>query len=186
MATREQVIKNEIDLDPVTLSYLALSNPANDGANLNIINNTDGANPRPSDRTVTAGDVRQYLSEQAKGTGANARVTLAMLQEFADAGTVRGADWTAPAGDKARRQSAAKMIWVNLTNVPEAVFRVDQTVVRTAFIDLGPDGGDGPSVFDSGELNGIDDLANQDISRSQELGLGTVTYGDLQRARALP
>jgi hypothetical protein len=45
MAIDLQALKDELTLDPVSMSYLALIE-ANDVANANIINNNDGNNPR--------------------------------------------------------------------------------------------------------------------------------------------
>ena len=58
MGIEIQDLKNELTINPASLPYLALTE-ANDVANANVINNSDGANPRTvNNAKVDTGDIR--------------------------------------------------------------------------------------------------------------------------------
>ena len=105
-----------------------------------------------------------------------------MIREYAEDGTVRGALGAETA--KAARQSAAQMIWYMLRREGiEAGFPVDNTNIRTQFISLGNDGGNGPDVLTNVQLNAIDALATKLASRGVEIDWGRVKVGHVQVAR---
>ena len=65
MTTNLQAIKDELTNNPVSLPYLAVD-PANAVANANVINNTDGANPRTINNVnVETGDIRAQTTRVA-------------------------------------------------------------------------------------------------------------------------
>jgi hypothetical protein len=133
-------------------------------------------------------DVRQYLITQINGTGNSQRSAVAMIQEFAESGTVRGVVPTVTPGPSLdARRSGAKMIWYMLQREDSlAVFPVENANVAAQFVGIGPDSGNGPSVLTGAQLLEIQALATQTVSRAAELGFTRpILESDVNFARTL-
>lgn len=175
MAENTPVLKNEIDTDPLGRGYSGMSD-----VQVATDLNTEYRNVQAF---VTADQVRQYLITQLSGTGVNQRSSLDMIREFAEAGTVRGGPPSGNAPDA--RRSGAQMIWYMLQREDtDARFPVDDANIRTQFIAIGPDGGNGPSVLTAAQLAALDALAIRTISRAEELNIYPVAVGHVQMARS--
>jgi hypothetical protein len=170
------VLRNELLTDPLSRGYAAMS----DGAAAYDLNTL----MRDVRAFVTVDQLRQYLIGQIDGAGVDQRSSLDMIREFAEAGTVRG---VAPPGMTAgeARQSGCNMIWYMLQyGQPDSRFLVDESDIEAQFLAIGPDAGDGPTVLTNGQLLDIQGMATTQVSRAQEIGVGTVSPGDVQKARA--
>lgn len=166
-------LRAELLDDPLGRNYAAMF----DQVAADSINTVD----RVVARSVSSADVRNYLIGQINGAGVNARSSFDMVREYAIDGTVRGAS----AGETApeARRSGASMIWLILLMSVDNQFAVDDPAISAQFIAIGPDGGNGPSVLTGAQLNAIDALATGTVSRGVEIGVGTVTSGEVERAR---
>ena len=128
-------------------------------------------------KTVSVDAVRQYLITQINGTGNNQRSAIALVQEFAELGTVRGAAPTVtPTASLQARRSGCQMLWYMLGLADStAFFPVTDANVVAQFVGIGPDGGTGPSVLTAAQLTAIGALAEQVVSRAEELGFPDLT-----------
>jgi hypothetical protein len=170
------ILGTEVNADPLGLGYSAMTNEQI-AASLNTVNRT-------VPRIATIRDVRTYLSTQINGFGADQRSVLAMVQEFADAGTVRGG--AAPGNVTAARRSACQMIWTMLRfGFAEDGFQVGNTNIRNQFIALGPDSGNGVGIFTTAQLTAIAALGEVLVSRAEEIGWTIrASTEDIARVRA--
>jgi hypothetical protein len=170
------ILKAELATDPLVRGYAAMTDiqAAND---LNT-------NMRTVTKVATVSEVRQYLLTQLSGTGLTQRAVWDMLIEFGNLGTVRGIPPAGVTAIDARRSGARAIMKFLETGNADEGFLVKNTNIRNQFIALGNDGGNGPSIFTSQQLLDIEALAEQQVSRGQELGLGIVTIQNVTDARA--
>lgn len=172
------ILAAEINNDPLSRGYSGL----NDQQVADSLNTSD----RTVSRISYVGAVRSYLSTQINGTGINQRSVLALLAEFADSGTVRGAvPSVTPSTSLDARRSAAQMIVFMLRYGSDTEgFLVNDANVESQFVSIGPDGNAGPSILSNSQLLDIAALAEESVSRGVEIGWGIATNDDIARVRA--
>lgn len=167
-------LKTEITTDPESLGYTG-----DNKEDAVIINN---GILRQVPRSIAMVTLRNFLANETDGVAANKRWTLDMIKEYSKAGTVRGV-----VGGENRplsRKSAATMIWIMLKT--EGEFSIGDTEISKAFTDIGPDGGNGPTVLTAPQIATINALTLDNGSRAVELFGQGVTISNIAVARALP